>query len=62
MSGDDIDEITTIGTGAMGAQIAMVCAPAGYDVTACDPDANALTRETASEATEFCSTTTSPGA
>lgn len=44
MSGDDTNEITIIGTGAMGAQIAMVCALAGYDVTAYDPDATALTR------------------
>lgn len=43
MSGDGINEITIIGTGAMGAQIAMVCAPAGYDVTAHSPMRRAMT-------------------
>ena len=36
MTIDDVKQIAVVGAGAMGSQIAMVCALAGYNTSVCD--------------------------
>ncbi len=33
---DEVKQVAVVGAGAMGSQIAMVCALAGYDTSVCD--------------------------
>ncbi len=48
MTIDKIQKVAVIGAGAMGSQIAMVCALAGYDVILADVVSDALVRSKAS--------------